>query len=166
MQMSEPIRNFIHLEMLFIVTSHHEISGGDLQLVGRLEAFGFHDRPAKLELLTKRWNDVKGNIEPDWTAKRLDVSPEAVDRLVESIKAFAPNGQSPTISCEPTGNTVWDGIVVSVALDRQTWQLHLIPTDGISKTETGALRKMFRELAMLAGLTDPRDGFPQDLLNE
>ena len=156
--------SFQHLELLFAVSWHYETDGGDLRLVGRLEALGFTGRPGRLELLEKDWQEEDGHWVPAWRQRSIDVPLPAAEVLAERIRALWPADRTPRSHDGVTANTAWHSVVLTIQLDGISGLLTINPVEELTGPDAAAIQAVFRELSSITGLTGSQRDFPPDLV--
>jgi hypothetical protein len=150
---------FIQLQLELTVVSYHEITGGDLQLVVRLEAVGLPGRPASLQVLTKRWTTDGDKYVVQWNERRESIPLPKLEPLLGQLCARKTR---PSVTCGATPNTVWDGVTLTVSIDGSEWMLRLVPMDAVRGEDVAWVRDVLRKLAGAAALT-PQDGMPLEV---
>lgn len=164
--------NFQHLEILFATTWYYEHDRGDLRLVGRLVAESFPGLPAEgkwreqhpqFELLEKHWKEEYGQFVPDWRQRLVDISAHEVEQLVDEIRAVWVEGRPPQVIFEPTGNTAYTGVVLTVHLDGSDWALRALPADTIEGADRQAVKGLLDHLKEIASASRLQDSDPQSV---
>ncbi|MGA9773972.1 MAG: hypothetical protein WBV94_33380 [Blastocatellia bacterium] len=165
---------FQQLELLFATTWYLEHNIGDLRLVGRLVAESYlglpaelkwHEHHPQLELLEKNWQQENGQFVPVWRQRCVDISKPDVERLVDHIRAVWVEGRPPQVIFEPTANTAYTGIVVTVHLDGLDCVLRALPADTIEGPDRAAVKGLLDHLTEIARADRPHDSAPISVTN-
>ena len=146
--------SFHDLELIFAHTWYCDIAG-DLRLVGRLVARGWVGRGAQVELLEKHWDVENGQPSCSWRSHLLEPTVDQIARLVERVRAVWADGRAPRIAFQPTSNTAYDGLVLSVRLDGMGQALQAVPLDGISGPDGVAFCELLEAVADVTGPCRP-----------